>query len=89
MPTKLSGKILSQIKNLEIIPSLFKEYITSTYILEDRYYKNIPKIKFRLDHEPFDITSIELGIVHEVLVQNYSFHLLKDFPAFIKSMIIA
>ncbi|MFQ6654941.1 hypothetical protein Gotur_025708, partial [Gossypium turneri] len=38
----------------------------------------------RLDHEPFDITNIECGFTKEVVVQNFSFNLLTEFPATVK-----
>ena len=40
-----------------------------------------------MDHEPFDITNIEWGFTKEIVVQNLSFHLLKDFPAIVKSVL--
>ncbi|MFQ6636568.1 hypothetical protein Gotur_013086 [Gossypium turneri] len=41
----------------------------------------------RLDHEPFDITNIEWGFIREIVVQNFSFHHLKYFPAVVKSLL--
>ncbi|MFQ6636560.1 hypothetical protein Gotur_013085, partial [Gossypium turneri] len=65
----------------------FSEYFLQAYVFNDYLDKKFPTLKYRLDHEPFDITNIEWGFTKEVVVQNFSFNLLKDFPAIVKSVL--
>ncbi|MFQ6660732.1 hypothetical protein Gotur_029139 [Gossypium turneri] len=85
LPIDLFRKIDGAIdKQYALFQKVFIEYFLQAYVFTNDVGEEFPTIKFRLDHEPFDITSIEWGFVKDIVVQNFSFHLLKDFPAIIK-----
>ncbi|MFQ6651701.1 hypothetical protein Gotur_023916, partial [Gossypium turneri] len=65
----------------------FSEYFLQAYVFNDHLDNEFPTLKYRLDHEPFDVTNIEWGFTKEIVVQNLSFHLLQDFSAIVKSVL--
>ncbi|MFQ6653013.1 hypothetical protein Gotur_024630 [Gossypium turneri] len=81
---KIDGAIETQYASFQ---KAFTEHFLQAYVFTNDLGEEFPTIKFRLDHEPFDITSIEWGFVKDIIVQNFSFHLLKDFPAIIKAVL--
>ncbi|MFQ6620362.1 hypothetical protein Gotur_000419 [Gossypium turneri] len=86
LPIDLFKKIDGAIdKQNALFQKGFSEYFLQAYVFTNDLGEEFPTIKFSLDHEPFYITSIEWGFVKDIVVQNFSFHLLKDFPTIIKA----
>ncbi|MFQ6629982.1 hypothetical protein Gotur_006954, partial [Gossypium turneri] len=88
LPVEIFTKINEVICRQQIqFQKAFSEYFLQAYVFTDYLDNEFPTLKYKLDHELFDITNIELSFTKEIIVQNLSFHLLKDFLTIVKSVL--